>query len=210
MAMRRKAGGVLSTLAARMQLRANGAVVGQRFTVQGRIHLYVHRHAKLTIGDDVRMKSGFAHNPVGAGHPLGLWIGRNAHLRIGNRVGMSNCTVVCMSSVTIHDQAFIGGGVNIYDTDFHSLDPQLRQLRPDPGVRVAPVIIGARAFIGGNSIILKGVEIGAEAIVGAGSVVRKSIPAGEIWAGNPARLIGRLRQPADTLRRILSTSISEG
>ena len=33
----------------------------------------------------------------------------------------------------------------------------------------------------------KGVTIGEHAIVGAGSVVAKDIPAGEIWAGNPAK-----------------------
>jgi acetyltransferase-like isoleucine patch superfamily enzyme len=36
-------------------------------------------------------------------------------------------------------------------------------------------------------VILKGVHIGKGAIVGAGSVVTKSIPAGEAWAGVPAR-----------------------
>lgn len=45
------------------------------------------------------------------------------------------------------------------------------------------------AFIGGNSIILKGVKIGKNSVVGAGSVVTRDIPDGEIWAGNPARKI---------------------
>ena len=47
-------------------------------------------------------------------------------------------------------------------------------------------------FIGGGSIILKGVTIGERAVVGAGTVVTKDIPAGEIWAGNPARFIRKL------------------
>jgi acetyltransferase-like isoleucine patch superfamily enzyme len=41
--------------------------------------------------------------------------------------------------------------------------------------------------IGTNSTILGGVQIGDQAVVGAGSVVTKNIPAGQIWAGNPAR-----------------------
>lgn len=36
---------------------------------------------------------------------------------------------------------------------------------------------------------MKPVTIGEDAIVGAGSVVTKDIPAGEVWAGNPARFI---------------------
>jgi maltose O-acetyltransferase len=55
--------------------------------------------------------------------------------------------------------------------------------------RVAPVRIGARAFIGARAIILPGVEIGDDAVVGAGSVVRHSVPAGAVAAGNPARII---------------------
>ena len=48
-------------------------------------------------------------------------------------------------------------------------------------------------FIGSNVTILKGVTIGDEAVVGAGSIVTKDIPAGEIWAGNPARFIRKCR-----------------
>jgi maltose O-acetyltransferase len=52
-----------------------------------------------------------------------------------------------------------------------------------------PIDIRNGAWIGAGSIILAGVIIGEDAVVGAGSVVTKSIPAGEVWAGNPARRI---------------------
>ncbi len=45
------------------------------------------------------------------------------------------------------------------------------------------------AYIGCRTIICKPVTVGENAIVGAGSVVTKDIPAGEVWAGNPARFI---------------------
>lgn len=51
------------------------------------------------------------------------------------------------------------------------------------------VCIGKRAYIGMNVLIVKPVTIGEDAVVGAGSVVTKDIPAGEVWAGNPARFI---------------------
>ena len=83
-----------------------------------------------------------------------------------------------------------GGGTCVYDTDFHSLDPQIRAGSDDIRHRAEkPVLIKSNAFIGGHSIILKGVTIGENSIIGAGSVVTKSVPDNQIWAGNLARFI---------------------
>lgn len=51
------------------------------------------------------------------------------------------------------------------------------------------VNIGKKVFIGVNTLIVNAVNIGDYAVIGAGSVVNRDIPAGEIWAGNPARFI---------------------
>ena len=45
------------------------------------------------------------------------------------------------------------------------------------------------ADIGAGCIILPGVTIGEGAVVGAGSVVTKDVPAYEVWAGVPAKMI---------------------
>lgn len=47
--------------------------------------------------------------------------------------------------------------------------------------------IGARVRIGVNASILPYRVIGDGARIGAGAVVTKDVPAGEVWAGNPAR-----------------------
>lgn len=49
--------------------------------------------------------------------------------------------------------------------------------------------IGRNCFIGGQSMILPGVEIGDNCVVGAGSVVTKSVPPRSVVAGNPARIL---------------------
>lgn len=51
------------------------------------------------------------------------------------------------------------------------------------------VTIGKRASIGANCTILPGVTIGDGAVIGAMSLVNRDVPAGEFWAGVPARRI---------------------
>jgi len=65
-------------------------------------------------------------------------------------------------------------------------------------VVLEPVEIGDGATIGVRSLVLPGVQIGDGAIVGAGAVVTKGtrVPAGEVWAGVPARKIGMVRDAA--------------
>jgi acetyltransferase-like isoleucine patch superfamily enzyme len=54
------------------------------------------------------------------------------------------------------------------------------------------VTIKDNVFIGAHSTILKGVTIGENAVIGVCSVITKDVPANEIWAGNPAKLISKV------------------
>lgn len=162
----------------------NGAV---RVVGQGRI----------VIGAGTRMNSGPRRNPIGGDTCLTL-VCRGGKIDIGPDCGLSNCTIVSDTHVIIGAGTMIGGGVKIYDTNFHSIDSQLRRqerVRRYHGLS-RPVTIGRDVFIGAHAIILKGVTIGDRSVVGAGSVVSRDIPADEIWAGNPARLVRSLGQMA--------------
>jgi acetyltransferase-like isoleucine patch superfamily enzyme len=49
------------------------------------------------------------------------------------------------------------------------------------------VTIGSNVWVGAHCVILPGVTIGDDAVIAASSVVTTDVPAGEIWAGAPAR-----------------------
>jgi sugar O-acyltransferase (sialic acid O-acetyltransferase NeuD family) len=65
------------------------------------------------------------------------------------------------------------------------------------GVRVSGgVRVGAGAYLGAGALIRESLRVGARSIVGMGSVLLRDVPAGEVWAGNPARLIRFVNSPA--------------
>lgn len=154
----------------------------------------VHDTGRLWIGKDVRMNNGWNFNRIGRQQRCQFIVGEHAELMIGNNVGISSSTIVCLHRVHIGAYVKIGGNVVIYDTDFHSLNAEERMDdRLDAERRkCTPVTIGHHAFIGAHSTILKGVHIGNNAIIGAGSVVASDVPANQLWAGNPARFIRHL------------------
>jgi len=56
---------------------------------------------------------------------------------------------------------------------------------------VGEVTVGDRVRIGTRSVLMPGAEIGAGAEIEPGSVVTGTVPAGQRWAGSPAREVGR-------------------
>ena len=149
------------------------------------------------IGGKCSIQSGFnmnnreSSNPIGRFHACSLIVGKEGELLIGKNVGMSATAVVCHDKIVIGNNVNIGGNVAIYDTDFHSLNPNDRLNREEDikQTKTKPIKIGNNVFIGAHSTILKGVSIGDNAVIGACSLVSKDIPSNEVWAGNPAKFI---------------------
>lgn len=158
--------------------------------INGRMSVY--GDGKIEIGEQVTINSCESGNPIGGVNKTILNARNGGYIKIGKGCGISNSAIVAFAGVTIGDHTFLGGSCSIYDTDFHSLKANERDLVGQNGVNKKPVVIGNNVFIGAHSIILKGVTIGDESIVGAGSVVTKSIPKGEIWGGNPAKFIRKV------------------
>jgi UDP-2-acetamido-3-amino-2,3-dideoxy-glucuronate N-acetyltransferase len=53
----------------------------------------------------------------------------------------------------------------------------------------SPVEVHNNAVVGGGCTLLPGANLGESSVLGGGSVLTKPIPAGEVWAGNPARFL---------------------
>lgn len=166
---------------------------GENFQIKGILHR--RGRGKLRIGNNVTINSSKNSNLLGRGRPYTtIAVSREKILNIGNNVGISNSTIIAFDRIDIEDNVLIGADVEIYDTDFHSLDYTKRGKRGLDIPITRPVRIKENSFIGAHSTILKGVTVGRNAIVGAGSVVTHDIPDNEIWAGNPARFIKKIEE----------------
>ena len=106
---------------------------------------------------------------------MGLNVGRTFNPQQGFDLDPSHCWLI-----TIGDDVTFGPQVRIlaHDAAMHqALDY----------TRIGRVHIGNRVFIGAGSTVLPNVTIGDDVIIGAGSVVTRDIPAGKVYAGNPAQ-----------------------
>lgn len=174
------------------ELSRAGCSVSKDVLINGRIKVY--GKGTVEIGRFTRINSGEKYAPIGGQSKTIFTLRGGGRIKIGEYVGISNSTIAALSEVVIQDNVKLGSSCRIYDNDFHSLDYRMRISDKDTDIRCAPVLIMEGAFIGSDSIILKGVAVGRHSIVGTGSVVTKSIPDGEIWAGNPARFIRKIEE----------------
>jgi acetyltransferase-like isoleucine patch superfamily enzyme len=151
----------------------------------GDLHLKVGHHCKLS-----------AQTSLVAGHLFDrptLQIGD--HTNIGAGVVISVC-----QSVTLGSWVRVSNGVMIIDNPGHPLDAVERRTSPVRREQVAPVHIEDDVWIGSHAIILPGVAIGRGAIVAAGAVVTTDVEAFTVVAGNPARVVRRLKGAVPSIR----------
>jgi acetyltransferase-like isoleucine patch superfamily enzyme len=129
---------------------------------------------------------------IGDGTTIGPFVEIQRGAVIGARCKISSHSFIC-DGVTIDDEVFIGHGV-MFTND---LWPRATNADGSPkgasDWTLTPTRVKRRAALGSNATILAGVVIGEAAMVGAGAVVAHDVPDHAIVTGNPARIIGDVR-----------------
>jgi acetyltransferase-like isoleucine patch superfamily enzyme len=102
---------------------------------------------------------------------------------LGDRVTVKNGVQV-WDKVTVEDEVFLGPN-STFTNDFNPRAAFSKA--PD---EFLPTLIKRGSTIGANATVVCGVVIGAHAFIGAGSVVIRDVPAHALVVGNPARRTG--------------------
>jgi UDP-2-acetamido-3-amino-2,3-dideoxy-glucuronate N-acetyltransferase len=132
---------------------------------------------------------------IGDNTKIGAFVEVQKNAHIGKNCKISSHTFVC-EGVTIEDHVFIGHGVTFINDSYPRATAGNGQLQTEADWKVEKTVVKRGASIGSGATILANLTIGENAIVGAGSVVVKSVPPNAIVAGNPARVLRKIKNQA--------------
>ncbi|MFT4116898.1 acyltransferase [Bradyrhizobium sp.] len=108
---------------------------------------------------------------------------------VGDRVTLK-CGVQLWDGMVVEDDVFIGPNVTFSNDRF----PRSR----NRDARLEKTFIESGASIGAGAVVLPGVRIGRNAMVGAGAVVVRDVEQETVVAGNPARVISKIKPGLET------------
>ncbi len=160
----------------------------------------IHCPQYITIGDNTSFGEGvfltawdtynYTENGVGKTQHFTpeIIIGSNCHFGFQNHITSVN-------RISIGDNLLTGKWVTITDNSHGETSVEQMDVDPlqRPIVSKGPVVIGNNVWIGDKATVLPGVSIGDGSIIAANAVVTKDVPAYSVAAGNPARIIKRLK-----------------
>ena len=125
---------------------------------------------------------------------MGLKVGKNFKRLNGVIIDPAHCWLI-----NIGDNVGLGPRVHILAHDA-STKEYLNY------TKIGRVSIGNNVFIGAESVVLPNVSIGDNVIIGANSTVTKDIPAGCVYAGNPAKFICTTEEYINKNRELMKES----
>jgi UDP-2-acetamido-3-amino-2,3-dideoxy-glucuronate N-acetyltransferase len=129
---------------------------------------------------------------IGDGSRIGTFVEIQKGASIGANCKISSHTFIC-EGVDIEDGVFIGHGVMFINDIYPKAVGSEGGLQTEADWKLIRTRIKTRASIGSNATILCGITVGERALIGAGAVVTKDVPDYAIVVGNPARVLGDIR-----------------
>ena len=129
---------------------------------------------------------------IGDNTKIGTFVEIQKGSKIGNNCKISSHTFIC-EGITILDNVFIGHNVTFINDLFPRATTDDGEMQVEDDWMCIPTLVKEGASIGSSATLLCGITVGENAIVGAGSVVTKDVQPNTIVAGNPARVLRKIK-----------------
>jgi UDP-2-acetamido-3-amino-2,3-dideoxy-glucuronate N-acetyltransferase len=153
-------------------------------------------HPSTRLGNNVRIVSESLVNlygcQIGDETLIGPFVEIQSGVTVGNRCKIQSHSFLC-EGVLLENEVFVGHGVMFTNDLWPRATNEDGALLSMAGWRLMRTVVKERASIGNGATILP-VTIGDGALVAAGAVVTRDVAAHAIVAGNPARVIGDVRE----------------
>lgn len=148
----------------------------------------------VVLGDNVRIADfvNLYGCSIGDNSRIGPFVEIQKGATVGGNCKVSSHSFIC-EGVTIQDGVFIGHSVTFTNDRYPRATNADGTLQADGDWRCVSTVVKRGASIGSGATLLCGIVIGEQAMVGAGSVVTRDVPAGCVAAGNPARIVGTVK-----------------
>lgn len=154
------------------------------------IGIFARPPTRLSIGEESIFEGSIASDRHGS------------QVTIGKHTYIGASLLVCAERIDIGNDVLVSWGCTLIDHDSHTVEwagrandvrAWYRGEKDWQGIRVRPIRLEDKCWLGFNVTVLSGVTIGEGAVVGSGSVVTRDVAPYTVVAGNPARLIREIR-----------------
>lgn len=155
---------------------------------------YLCISADVKLGKDVKLSKflNLYGCTIGDNTKIGAFVEIQKNASVGKNCKISSHTFIC-EGVIIEDNVFIGHNVTFINDLYPRATTSGGDLQTEADWVCEKTFIRKGASVGSSATLLCGITVGENAIVGAGSVVTKDVPPNTVVAGNPARVLKKLK-----------------
>lgn len=151
-------------------------------------HIWLKDDVSITANGPMQIGNDFV---VGEG--TALWSDTKG-LEIGNDVGLGKFCYIAQlgGKIRIGNHVLIADSVRMYSLSHRFEDVKTNII--NQGYKESTIMIQDNVWIGSGVVIYNNSHIGTGSVIGAHTVVNKDVPSYVVFAGNPGKVIKKLRK----------------